>query len=301
MRHTPSRSILFPALAAALLGGCSVKPKPPVYSLYQHQRLVVLPFENLSRDPALAQDLQDGVVAELVRLKAVPVAEEGQVVDFLRKRKADLAGLSENAALRAQLAQALKADVVLVGSVKTFTESYTEEAPHRRKVKSEPETYEWGFYTEERVTATGTLRLVDAAGGNIRWIQNVTSNRSNRQWHPLGYEAIQVVVPQGGWDPYLDKVRPAHARRGKGRKAGRGGDLAEVKDGKVVVNINIQNNQNQTQTQSPAAASAAPPLLYESDSVFQGLRQAAVRDLVAYAVSDFRGRGGWTPGLATGQ
>lgn len=46
-------TVLFLAAAAgAFSAGCSVKPRPPAYSLYDPQRLIVLPFENHSLDPA---------------------------------------------------------------------------------------------------------------------------------------------------------------------------------------------------------------------------------------------------------
>lgn len=75
-----------PLPLAAVATACTMNPRPPAFNLYERKRLVVLPFENATPGASLGRALQDAVPAGLVQLKAVPVAEEGEVMRFVKQQ-----------------------------------------------------------------------------------------------------------------------------------------------------------------------------------------------------------------------
>lgn len=268
------------------------------------------------------------MIAELVALRACPVAEEGKVQSFVRRYaqgKADPA----DAALRRKIAEKLKGDVLLTGSVNTYTETFKDSPPSRRQVNRDPPEFRWGYTTTSAVDLSVTAKLVDVNTGSILWIRKAHGGRNWNRWVDPPYPGEKAEAPKEGWGEYVVQTLPdwaVGAVKGKGRgdphlpgrkgdphRDGRKGDPHRDGAGEegslkpVVVNIHIQNTQTQQQTQTASAQANASAsgggeaedllLLYEMDSDFAKLRDAAIREAVAQLTGDFKGRGGWTPQL----
>ena len=49
-------------LAGMISAGCNmfkVKPAPPAYSLWQHKKMMIVPFQNITQDVNSAKEIQD--------------------------------------------------------------------------------------------------------------------------------------------------------------------------------------------------------------------------------------------------
>ncbi|NIV53970.1 MAG: hypothetical protein GWN53_19220 [Gammaproteobacteria bacterium] len=294
-----------------LTAGCASTPKPPAYSLYDHDALAVLPFQNLTQDPGLAQELQDAFLARLVQLNAVPVIEGGRVSALVAREDADPASLQHDAAARAAIARQLESDVLLVGSVTSYSEGLSEGSPRRVKVAFSSDRYRWGFYENRTVQVMASIKLIDTATGRILWVKNAQGSSGRRHWVALPYDGDKESPPSEGWSAYLAArsevdlgyTSPAADARAKRDRVPPG--HAKGQSSQPVINIHINNSQSQQQSQTQTARAAAsagdsaanPALLHRTDPVFSALRANALQRAAAYLVSDFQGRGGWKPGM----
>lgn len=301
----------FLALALLAVAGCASTPEPPAYSLYNHEALAVLPFENLTQDPGLAQELQDAFLARLVQLSAVPVIEGAPVATLMAGEGADPASLQQDAAARSAIARQLDSDVVLVGSVTSYSEGLSEGSPRRVKVGFSSDRHQWGYYRSRTVQVMASIRLIDTASGRILWVKNAEGSSGRRHWVELPYDGDEESPPAEGWSAYLaarsdvdvSATPPAAYARGKRDQVPPG--HAKHQASQPVINIHINNSQSQQQSQTQTARAAASAggagadavLLYRRDPVFSALRANALQRAAAYLVSDFQGRGGWKPGM----
>lgn len=287
------------ALGVTAFSGC-FKPTGPAFSLYGHSGLIVLPFENTSPDQALGPEIQDGVSADLLKLNALPISERGQVADYLENLSVDNMNVQSNSTLRKKLSKQFKGDLLMTGTVEGYTESTFDRAPQRILADFNSKTYKWGFYTVQQVVVTATLKLVDAASGNLVWLKKASGTGSQQLWNDLPYPGGRAEPPAEGWDAWqrhLNDRDREHAHHGKWNQRDHGRDGDQDRNGKTLININIQNNQQQQdQSQADNAAPAQPALLYQSDSTFANLRQAAINNAASWLVDDFRGHYGWYPG-----
>jgi len=293
---SPRRSLLLLPILFLALSGCQVTPTPPLFSLYGHQGIILLPFDNVTQDGALGQAVQDGVTAQLVGLNAAPIYEEGAVSEYLNNLKGDDTDPRSNPAVRQKLAKHFKGDLLLTCNVESYTESVQEQPPQRIMVDYKAQTYKWGFNTVQQVKVTATAKLIDVVNGNISWMKQAYGTGQYQTWTDLEYPGDHPVGPPEGWDNYRNRMKHDRDHGDKDRRDGRYDDRGR-NGGNTVVNININNSNGQPQ--DPAANSAqptAPVLLYQSDATFANLRQAAIARTVNWLTDDFKGHGGWYPG-----
>ncbi len=256
------------------------KPTPPAFSLYGHQGLIILPFENTSTDPALGQELQDNLTAQLVGLDATPIYEQGKVSAFLNQLDEENTDPNSNPAVMSQLTKHFNGDLILTGTVESYVESTQVQPPQRVQVALFSKDNKWGFYTVQQVKVSASARLINVANGSIIWVKKAWGNGQNQVWTDINYPGDHTDPPAEGWDSYL---RPHHDDHDGDRHDQDHRD----RNGNTIVNINIQNPNN-----APAQA----PLLYQSDATFSGLRENAIGQTANWLTDDFKGHGGWYQG-----
>lgn len=292
-------------LLAVFLAGCTVKPRPPLFSLYGRQKLVVMPVQNLTQDPALGPTVQDGIIGGLVRLNAVPIAEESAVSALIAKQRTTNLALEQDDKLRQKIVDSLKADTLMVGSVNTYTEDMREEEPQRLVTNYKAKTYKWGYNDMVTVTAMATVKVLDANTGNILWVRQARGQGVYRRWKDLAWPGDNPAPPPDGWDRLKGRGKPAAAEAAKGQ-APAGGTPVSTGGGQTInIVINNVNQQSQTQTQqqeqkqeqAAGGAAAAPKLLYTTDTNVMRARDAAVGQVINTVLNDYRGAGGWYPGM----
>jgi hypothetical protein len=298
-------------LAVMLAAGCASTPKPPAYSLYGHRGLTVLPFRNLTRDPGLGPQLRAEMLAQLVRLHAVPIVEGERVSALMRGLQGDGTSVEDDDDVRAAIARRFDSDLILIGAVTAYSEGQSEGSPRRIKVAFSSDHYRWGFYEARSVEVVASIKLIDASTGELLWVNNARGYSSRRNWVDLPYPGKQKQPPAQGWSAFMASARDGtdgtHVPPGHGGVPP--GHAKHDSPNQPVINININNSQSQQQNQTATATATATasntaseaPLRYQTDATFSALRTAALRRAAAYLVSDFRGRGGWTPGMAAGE
>lgn len=296
-------------LAVVIAAGCGpVKPRPPAFNLYERQKLVVLPMENLTHDPGLGRAIQDDILGGLVRLNPLPIAEESAVSAMIAKQKQANMALEDNEKLREAIVNSFKADTIMYGTISTYTEDVREEDPVRLRTSYKNDTYKWGYNDTVQVVMDATIKLIDANTGNILWVRKAHGNGVQRSWKDLAWAGTNPSPPAEGWDKLKGKGGPAAAAPGTAAvpatpagtavPAGTGtGQTINI----IVQNVN-QNTQTQAQTQSQqqtqtqtAAEKAPPKLLYQTDSKVSRARGVAINSVVSQVLNDYRGWGGWTP------
>jgi hypothetical protein len=301
---------IFALIFAVFWAGCGAfQPRPPAFSLYDRQRLVVLPFENLTQDSALAKTIQDDVIGGLVRLQACPIAAQDDVAAQIEKMGPGAGTLEDNSA-RKKIAERFKSDTIMVGTVNSYSESVGEEQP--RRLKQRDGTYRWGYADISKVNIGATVKLIDAGTGNILWVRKATGEGTTQRWTDLPWSGEKEAAPPEGWDRLRAQAVKGNAGGAPdgGEKAGQdnaGGTPATAPGGQTI-NIIIQQQatqtqqQEQTQTQAQAqtqtapAAEAKPVLLYQSDNNVFRARQNAISRIAQVIMSDYRGTFGWKPG-----
>jgi len=286
-------------LAAMIASGCGpAKPRPPAFSLYDRQKLVVLPIENLTQDPALGRAIQDDVLGGLVRLNPLPIAEESAVSALIAKQKQANMALEQDEKLRQKIVDSFKADTIMYGTVSTYTEDVREEDPVRLRTSYKMDTYKWGYNDAVTVVVEATVKLIDANTGNVLWVRKARGDGIQRSWRDLAWPGDNPAPPAEGWNRLKGKGDAAGAAAIPGTAqapavpASTGtGQTINI----IVQNVN-QNTQTQSQQQSQSAGEkAAPKLLYQSDSNVNRARSTAVNEVVGQVLNDYRGWGGWTP------
>ena len=297
-----NKKALFLVMAVVIAAGCGpVKPRPPAFNLYGRQKLVVLPMENLTQDPALGRAIQDDVLGGLVRLNPLPIAEESAVSALISKQKQANMALEQDEKLRQSIVDSFKADTIMYGTISTYTEDVREEDPIRLRTSYKHETYKWGYNNSVAVVVDATVKLVDANTGNVLWVRKARGDGVQRSWHDLAWPGENAAPPAEGWDRLKGKGGPANTAPTVPGTPAVPGTAASTGTGQTI-NIIVQNvNQNtQTQTQSQqqtqtAGEKAAPKLLYQSDSNVNRARATAINGVVGQVLNDYRGWGGWTP------
>jgi TolB-like protein len=250
--------------AVCLFSGCAGKPVPPLFSLYGYQRLAVIPFDNHTPDPALAGDLQEELVSEIVNVGALPVIDADQVAAFLKSIGANASDVPTDEGLRQKIAQHFKCDLLLVGSAEGYHEFLKDEAPQRA------ENGQWGFLTERKVVVTNNARLMDPASGGILWSRNKNWGTSwHNTWNPLPVPPT-VVLP-GLLGTFVDLVNLVKYRL---------------------------DNQTDVEPASSTDLNPSGALIYPQSRAFSRLRQKAIVAAVGSLVDDFQGHCGWTPGFS---
>ncbi len=256
-------SLCWTLAGLSLLTGCEGPPRaiPPAFNLYGYQRLAVVPFENETRDPALAKSLQDEMTDQVLSLGAVPVVDAGQVGAYLRQMKARPEDLKTNALLRRGVAANFKCDLLLMGTVTGYQETLQDKMP-------EHSGGGWGFYTLRKVHVNGRAQLMDPASGSLLWSQKNGGYSATNTWNPLPIPPGLSLPPEFGAAMGL-------ANLVKNRVLNKGDD-------------------------EPAVMNEADPtiLLYPKSAHFTKLREEAVFQLVNAFVEDFRGHGSWMPNLS---
>ena len=261
----------FPILIKTLLAlavvvsfnGCADKPVPPLFNLYGYQRLVVIPFDNNTQDPALAGALQDEMTSEIVNLNAVPVIDAGQVAAYLRSIQAKASDVSTDPGLRQKISQRFKCDLLLLSTVDGYNEFLKDEAPQRSG-------NQWGFMTDRKVVVTNSARLMDPATGSLLWSRNKNWGSSwHNTWNPLPIPET-VILP---------------------------GQLSQFVD---LANLVINRLDHKVDIEPPVAdENYGGGLIYPQSRAFAGLRQKAIVATVSSLVDDFQGHFNWTPGMKT--
>lgn len=297
-------------LLAVFLAGCTVKPRPPLFSLYGRQKLVVLPVQNSTHDPALGGTVQDGIIGGLVRLNAVPIAEESAVSALIAKQRATNMALEQDDNLRKKIVDSLKADVIMVGAVSSYTEDKREEEPQRLVTNYKNKTYKWGYNDTVTVTTMATVKIIDANTGNILWVRQARGQGLYRRWKDLAWPGENPAPPPDGWDRLKGKGKPAPAAAPAQAQAPAGSPTANTGGGQtiniIVQNVNQQSQgqtqtqqqeQKQEQTQVADGKDAAPKLLYLTDTNVMRARDAAINQVINTVLNDYRGAGGWYPGM----
>ena len=300
-----NKKALFLMLAVVVAAGCGpVKPRPPAFNLYERQKLVVLPMENLTQDPALGRAIQDDVLGGLVRLNPLPIAEESAVSALIAKQKQANMALEQDEKLRQSIVNSFKADTIMYGTISTYTEDVREEEPVRLRTSYKHDTYKWGYNDAVTVVVDSTVKLIDANTGNILWVRKARGDGIQRSWRDLAWPGENAAPPAEGWSRLKGKGGPAAVATPAVAGAPQTPGTPVSTGSGQTINIIVQNvNQNtQTQTQSQqqtqtqtAGEKAAPQLLYQTDSNVSRARATAINEVVGQVLNDYRGWGGWTP------
>jgi hypothetical protein len=256
------------ALAAVFLfAGCGSKPRPPVFSLHDFQRLVVVPFENGSVDDGLPPDLEDQMAALVANLRAVPVIQASQAAAHLKTLGASAADVALDDALRGKLAKKFNADLIMAGSADAYEETLKDGEPTRKVLDPETGKAEWGYMSYRRVEVRVTARLLDPATGSLLWSGNARGYSYDNKWNVLPIPGHIKLPPVEGLENLIRLVK---------RKA---------------------RELDEDDGRRPGARPDRVRLLYKRSAFFADLREKAVFQAVNYMVNDFRGRGGWYPGI----
>jgi TolB-like protein len=272
------------AAFAFLVVGCSgaFKPKPPAFNLHERQGLVVLPFENLTRDPAVGGAIRDEVLAGLGRLKACPVAEQAQVQAMLEKTGGIPAGKELDAETRRKLADSLKCDIIMVGVVSAYAENLRKEEPRRIRVSARKDelVYRWGYSDTASVQVTASIKLIDAATGNVAWTRKTEGSGQFSRWIDLPWPGENSSPPADGWASIGAQAAERSLKEGE---AGKPGDTG--------------GGQGQAGPPAPPPSPATTPaqMLYQSDRMVFRAREQAVGSFSEIIIRDFTGTWGWQP------
>jgi hypothetical protein len=251
--------------AVVSLGGCSVKPKPPLFSLYEFQRLAVVPFANETRDPGLELECMNQTVAQVVRLGAAAVVESAQVSPYLAGLGKDPSLAPGDPDLLKKIGARFKSDVLMTGVVDTYEEVKDYAAPQRRVTNRKTGAAEWGFYTNRAVTVSATAKLLDPVTGSLLWTQRSSGTGQSNEWTVLPIPG-DLEIPVAGM---LENVY----------------QLAKYK-------VSRGDSENGLRRGARAA-----PLMYKRDASMANLRQKAIAAAVSHLTADFKARGNWTPDL----
>jgi len=181
--------MLIPAFLL-LLAGCATAPKPPAFNLYERSRLAVAPFANSTADPVLAGVVQDGILAGLAGLNAVPI----------EKAVPDGGNLEKDPSVRKRLAEILKCDVIMTGSVYIYVEDVAREEPKRIRSSYHHNEYKWGYGDTGGVKLEATVRLFDAASGKMLWTRKTEAESHVSRWVDLPWPGEKTGPPEAGWD-----------------------------------------------------------------------------------------------------
>lgn len=247
-----------PLLGSVLLfsfSGCAQKPRPPAFSLYGYKGIAFLPFANKTHDPELAPAVTDTLAGAVANLGAVPVVEGTQVSAFLGQ---DAPAGASDANLRAKVSGRFKSDILMSGEVDDFEEILRDNEPERRVDKAG--NGEWGYNTYRKSQVHFTIKILDAATGNLLWSQGAQGYSYKNVWTPLPIPG-DITIP---------------------------GDLEMIFK---TAKRKIERDERDSTAGSP------PPLRYKGSKAFANLRQQAIQEAVGAITADFRGQGGWTPGL----
>ena len=158
-RIAPQKGMLLPVIAAALLffsfslcvsitRAYAGEGHPASLPALQ-KRIIILPFTNYTDSPNAVIAVTDAVRNELAKTGWQFASDSSAVEDFLAKRRIRYTGGVTRLMVR-EMGRVLNADAVMVGSVDLFSEE-----------------------SDEAVVGA-TLRLVDAADGNIIWADSLS-------------------------------------------------------------------------------------------------------------------------------
>jgi TolB-like protein len=184
-----TRKLLIPAFLL-FLAGCATAPKPPAFNLYERVRLAVFPFANSTVDPVLAGAVRDGVLAGLHGLNAVPV----------EKASGEEGDPEKDPGARKRLADSLKCDVVMTGSVTAYAEDVVREEPKRIRSSYRRNEYKWGYGDTGGVKLGVTVSLVDVSTGKVLWTRKTEAESHVSRWVDLPWPGEKTDPPVGGWD-----------------------------------------------------------------------------------------------------
>ncbi|HET9870801.1 MAG TPA: hypothetical protein VFR02_09945 [bacterium] len=250
-------------LSVGIFTGCGApRVYPPAFSLYGYQRIVVVPFDDQTQDPALGITLQSEMEDQVLSLNAVPLVDAKQTAAYLKGLKADPASVATDPELMKKIAQKFKADLLLVGAATGYVEILKDEAPQQDS------SGHWGFNTFRKVSVAGKAQLLDPASGSLVWSGKNQGYSYTNTFNPLPIPA-GVRLPAG-----LDGVL----------------GMANL----------VKNRVLGKDDREPATLDENDPnvLLYPNSHYFAHLREEATYELVNAMVDDFRGHNGWTPGMA---
>lgn len=270
---------------------------------------MILPFANLTQDPALAKTVQDDVIGGLVRLQACPIAAQDDVAAQIEKLGLGSEGLADGD-LRKRLAQRFECDTIMVGALNSYSESVKEEPPSR--LKQRDGSFRWGYADVSTVSIDATVKIMDANTGNILWVRKAAGNGATRRWVDLPWPGEKETSPPQGWEELraqAAKGKSVDTPKDDGKQPGKDSSVAApaASPGGQTINIIIQQQatqtqqqeqtqaQTQAQSQTASPAETKPVLLYQSDNNVFRARQDAISRTAQIIMSDYRGAFGWKP------
>ena len=272
--------------AAVVLSGCAAKPIPPAFSLYGYQRLAVVPFDDQTRDPALAGAVSDEITDEILALGAVPVIDAKQVAAYLRSVGAQASSVQTDPDLRNRVAKKFNCDILLLGSAAGYTEVLKDTAPQR--VTDSTGISKWGFYTYRKVIVEANARLMDPGTGSLVWSDKNKGWSWCNTWNPLPIP--QDVAAENEVNRFLNLATAV------------GGSIAGPAVGQAlgVANL-VRYRLNHDTDQEPVVADEnnQDVLVYPKSAAIADLRQKAIQQTMNGITEDFRGHCGWTPPMAS--
>ncbi|HJT24321.1 MAG TPA: hypothetical protein VJ873_07070 [bacterium] len=271
------------ALGVVLLCGCAAKPIPPAFSLYGYQRLAVIPFENQTRDPALAKAVEGEMTDEILGLGAVPVIDAKQVAAYLKSVGADASSVETDANLRNRLAQKFHCDLLLMGSAGSYAEILKDTNP-QKVTDDSTGISKWGFYTYRKVVVQANARLMDPTSGSLLWSDKNKGWSWLNTWNPL--PVPDDIAAQNQVNRFLNLAGAVGAGLGN----------APVNQALDVANL-VRYRANHATDQEPVVVDETNQevLVYPKSAAFANLRQKAIFQTMNGIVEDFRGHCGWTP------
>lgn len=280
-------ALLLVAVAGA---GCAARPKPPVFNLHERQRLVVLPFRNSTPDASLGPAIEGEILAQLGRLGAVPVASPAPVRALLQRLAAGEA--AEEADVRGRVAAEFECDLIMVGWIRSYSETRKKNKPRRIRMSYRQDAYKWGYDEEARVRIEVTMQVLDAKTGAVVWKKDLPGGGESSRWMDLSWPGEETAPPPEEKGEEEAETAPPQPVSGQPGKPGKG---ESVPAPRPVAEIVDQIRQG------PAAGDGKRELLHESDSNVRRAREDAISYVVHNTIRDFRGRGGWHPGLKKGK
>ncbi len=192
-----------------LLGGCAVKPKPPVFNLYPRAGLAVLPAVNDTKDRALGAAVRDQLVTALRALGPVPVSDPVAVLTAATSGPVPAATPWTDAALRQRVAAATGSDLLLVVTVTAFKEEFDSETPRRIRSDFAYSTFRWGWADTATTRVDATARIVNVATGKVLWTRKSSAELSRSRWTDLAWPGDEADAPKTGWDSLKRNARPS--------------------------------------------------------------------------------------------
>jgi hypothetical protein len=254
--------------------------------------MLVVPFQNLTRDPQVAKDVQDQFVARVLQLAACQVGDLAQVQSILDQYKRSPASVETDLALRNYLVKATGSDVIFIATVNNYQDSIQEQAPSREVDKKGQGT--WSVYQQKNATTTVSGKLIDAKTGSILWMKSIEGTVGSTKYFNIDSWSGDKTGPPHEWYPFLCQAIPGYATYRTPPVWHDNSDNKELKVGFLTLSTG-------TKRENPYrdwAAQYKPDLpLVAADPGMGDIRKHSVDHAVGKLFDDFNPHGGWYPGI----